>query len=57
MAIGGRYGTLSEIAFALDAGKPVCSMGGWSDISGVVPVDSPGEALAFVQSMIRGEDR
>jgi len=57
VAIGGRYGTLSEIAFALDAGKPVCSLGGWSEIMGVVPVNSPGEALSFVQSMILGDDR
>ena len=56
VAIGGRYGTLSEIAFALDAGKPVCSLGGWSDVRGVVPVDSPEEALSFVRSMIRGEE-
>jgi len=56
VAIGGRYGTLSEIAFALDAGKPVCSLGGWSDIMGVVQVNSPGEALSFVQSMVRGEE-
>ena len=29
VAVGGRYGTLSEIAFALIAGKPVVTMGSW----------------------------
>jgi len=48
VAVGGRYGTLSEIAFALDAGRPVCSMGGWTGIEGVVPVATPSQALEFV---------
>lgn len=29
VAVGGRYGTLSEIAFALIAGKPVVTVGSW----------------------------
>ncbi|RLC83404.1 MAG: TIGR00725 family protein [Chloroflexi bacterium] len=29
IAIGGRYGTLSEIAFALNFGKPVVGLGTW----------------------------
>ena len=29
VAVGGRYGTLSEIAFALIAGKPVVTIGSW----------------------------
>ena len=29
VAVGGRYGTLSEIAFSLTAGRPVVSMGSW----------------------------
>ena len=29
VAVGGRYGTLSEIAFALIAGRPVVTMGSW----------------------------
>jgi uncharacterized protein (TIGR00725 family) len=53
VAVGGRYGTLSEIAFALDAGRPVCSLGGWTGIPGVVEVSSPEEALEFVDSIIR----
>ena len=29
VAVGGRYGTLSEIAFALIAGRPVVTIGSW----------------------------
>ncbi len=52
VAVGGKFGTLSEIAFALDAGRPVCSMGGWSKIPGLVEVASPEEALEFVNRMV-----
>jgi uncharacterized protein (TIGR00725 family) len=38
VAIGGGYGTLSEIALALRAGKPVIGLGTW-DIEGVRPAD------------------
>ncbi|MBN1434403.1 TIGR00725 family protein [Candidatus Fermentibacterales bacterium] len=48
VAVGGRYGTLSEIAFALDAGRPVCSIGGWREVEGVRAVSSAREALEFV---------
>ncbi len=29
VAVGGRYGTLNEISFALIVGKPVVTMGSW----------------------------
>jgi len=48
-AIDGGYGTLSEIAFALQAGKPVCAMGEWSSIPGVTPVNTVDEMIAFVR--------
>ncbi len=48
VAVGGKYGTLSEIAFALQAGKPVCAIGKWAGIDGVVPVSSPEEAMDFI---------
>ena len=43
VAVGGEYGTLSEVALALKTGKRVVSLGSW-DIDGVVPADSPAEA-------------
>jgi uncharacterized protein (TIGR00725 family) len=54
IAVGGKYGTLSEIAFALQAGKPVCAIGRWGSIEGVVPVSSPEDAIAFVQKKLGG---
>jgi len=47
IAISGKYGTLSEIAFALDAGKIVAGFGTW-DIKGVVMVDTPQQAVDIV---------
>jgi uncharacterized protein (TIGR00725 family) len=44
IAIGGGYGTLSEIALALKAGTPVIGLHAWG-IDGVEPVDSPPEAV------------
>jgi uncharacterized protein (TIGR00725 family) len=44
IAIGGKYGTLSEIAIALKSGRPVFGVGSW-DIGGVVPCSSPEEAV------------
>jgi uncharacterized protein (TIGR00725 family) len=47
IAVGGAYGTLSEIALALKAGKRVVGVGSW-DIDGVEPVDSPEAAVESV---------
>jgi uncharacterized protein (TIGR00725 family) len=44
VAIGGGYGTLSEIALALKAGKPVVGLASW-DIDGIEVARSP-EAAA-----------
>ena len=44
IAVGGGYGTLSEVALALKAGKPVIGLGGW-DIEGVRAGGSPDEAV------------
>jgi uncharacterized protein (TIGR00725 family) len=45
VAVGGGYGTLSEIAFALKAGKPVVGLGTW-EIDGVVTAETPEQAVA-----------
>jgi uncharacterized protein (TIGR00725 family) len=47
IAVGGAYGTLSEIAFALKAGKPVAGLGSW-DVDGVTVVDSPEAAVESI---------
>ena len=47
IAVGGAYGTLSEIAFALKAGKRVVGLGTWN-IDGVETADSPEAAVETV---------
>jgi uncharacterized protein (TIGR00725 family) len=45
IAVGGEYGTLSEIGLALKVGRPVIALGSW-DLGGHVTVAvSPGEAV------------
>jgi uncharacterized protein (TIGR00725 family) len=46
IAIGGAFGTLSEIAFALKTGTPVLGLRTWDlGVAGVVEVGSPQEAV------------
>ncbi|HHB89716.1 MAG TPA: TIGR00725 family protein [Anaerolineae bacterium] len=47
IAIGGGYGTLSEIALALKWGKKVAGLGTWA-IEGVYRAASPEDAVAYV---------
>lgn len=47
IAIGGGYGTLSELALALKWGKTVAGLGSW-DIDGVYAASSPEDAVRFV---------
>jgi hypothetical protein len=55
VAVGGAYGTLSEVALALQAGKPVVGVGTWGLVrpggdpdDGVRPAGSAAEAVAMV---------
>jgi uncharacterized protein (TIGR00725 family) len=54
VAVGGEFGTLSEIALALKASKPVVGLGTWALSHGGDPVDaivraaSPEDAVARV---------
>jgi uncharacterized protein (TIGR00725 family) len=47
LAVGGGYGTLSEIALALKAGKRVVGIGSW-EIDGVERADSAEDAVTSV---------
>jgi uncharacterized protein (TIGR00725 family) len=49
IAIGGGYGTLSEIALALQARKRVIGLGTW-EIEGVTAAESPEAAVAAALS-------
>ena len=44
IAVGGAFGTLSEIALGLHADKPVVGLGTW-DIDAIIEVDTPDEAV------------
>lgn len=46
IAIDGKYGTLSEIAYCLQHGVPICGLNTW-EIKGVIPVSSPEEAVKY----------
>ena len=48
VAIGGAYGTLSEIGLALKIGKPVIGLKTWPGIDGVDYVETPEQAIAQV---------
>ena len=58
IAIGGGWGTLSEIALALKTGVPVVGVSTWepaiggAPVEGIVRVDGPGEAVAAALSLI-----
>ena len=58
IAIGGAYGTLSEIAFALQAGLPVVGLGTWSMSqngkadTAVMRAASPKEAVSLALELI-----
>jgi uncharacterized protein (TIGR00725 family) len=45
VAVGGEYGTLSEIALALKMGKPVVSLGSWEVSAEVEAAAGPAEAV------------
>ena len=51
IAIDGSTGTLSEIALALDAGKPVAGID-THDVAGVEPVESPAAAVEYVERTV-----
>ena len=48
IAVGGSYGTLSEIAFALRRGRPIASLGSWQVDPQLVSVETPEQAVESV---------
>jgi len=48
IAVGGGYGTLSEIALALKMGTPVIGLHSW-EIPGIIKVCSPAEAIEAIR--------
>jgi uncharacterized protein (TIGR00725 family) len=52
VAVGGAYGTLSEIAFALRTGKPVVGLDTWA-LDDVVDAPDPEAAVALALELAR----
>jgi len=48
VAVGGAYGTLSEVALALKTGVPVVGLHTW-EIDGIEVADSPADAIRAIQ--------
>jgi uncharacterized protein (TIGR00725 family) len=53
IAVGGEYGTLSEIAFSLKAEKPVIGLHTW-EIPGVISAATPMEAMEVARERLSG---
>jgi uncharacterized protein (TIGR00725 family) len=61
VAIGGRYGTLSEISFAIKQGVPVVGINTWKlelpgggSSSSIICIDDPVEAARHALALARG---
>ncbi len=52
IAIGGGYGTLSEIGFALKSGKPVIGINTWKNIPGIHYVEDPEDAISLAEKLL-----
>ena len=61
MAVGGRYGTLSEIALALKLGRPVIGVRTWQLVregevdTAMVALSTPEEAVVRAMALALGE--
>jgi uncharacterized protein (TIGR00725 family) len=47
VAVGGAYGTLSEVGLALKMGKPVVSLGSWEVSDHVIRAETPKQAVSM----------
>ena len=52
IAVGGSYGTLAEIGFALRLGRPVVQLGEGQAVEGVIAAASPREAVDLVLELL-----
>jgi uncharacterized protein (TIGR00725 family) len=57
IAVGGRYGTLSEMAFALQKGIPVVSLKSWAPDDSVHIADDPETAVEILFIEIKKQRR
>ena len=52
IAISGKYGTLSEIAFAFNEDRKVIGINTWK-IKGVIQVKTPLQAISYIKKILR----
>ncbi|MCK5032308.1 MAG: TIGR00725 family protein [Calditrichia bacterium] len=52
IAVNGKFGTLSEVAFALQLNKPVIGLNTWDVSDQILEVKSPQEALIKVKEIL-----
>ena len=52
IALPGRYGTLSEIAFCLNSGKPIISFSNWNISKKMIKPENPAEAVKLALEKI-----
>lgn len=55
IAIGGEFGTLSEIAFAMKMGKPIVGIKTW-DIPGIIKAETAREAVEILFEIVKKGD-
>jgi hypothetical protein len=48
VAVSGKYGTLSEIAFAFQMEKPVVGLHSWT-LEGFINVNTPTDVITFLK--------
>jgi uncharacterized protein (TIGR00725 family) len=53
IAVDGKEGTLSEIAFTLNSGKPIVGIGTY-DIKGIIKEDDPARAVERIFKILEG---
>jgi len=51
VAINGSYGTLSEIAYALQLKRPVIGLGTW-DLKEIINVKTPSEVISKIKGIL-----
>lgn len=56
IAVGGRYGTLAEIGFALTLGRPVVVLEPGLEVEGTQRAQTPAEAVEFALAAARHTD-
>ena len=55
IAVNGKYGTLSEVAYALQLNKPIIGLNTWDVSEDIIKVDTPIEAVLKVKDLLNND--